>query len=86
MTHTLVLAYPGCIAFEVMLATELLQPRYPLEIASPDGEPLENSNGMRIDFVTAWPNAHVDFAVTVAERAGAVDAERAAQLRRYHRG
>ncbi|MGA7932563.1 MAG: DJ-1/PfpI family protein [Kovacikia sp.] len=45
---TLVLAYPGCILFEVMLATELLHPAYPVSIATPNGEPLINSNGMKV--------------------------------------
>jgi 4-methyl-5(b-hydroxyethyl)-thiazole monophosphate biosynthesis len=45
---TLVLAYPGCILFEVMLATELLHPAYPVFVATPNGEPLINSNGMKV--------------------------------------
>jgi len=56
--RTLVLAYPGCILFEVMLATELVHERHPVELASPDGGPLTSSNGMVVE--CARPYAGVD--------------------------
>jgi putative intracellular protease/amidase len=33
----LVLLYPGCVAYEVMLAVELLARRMPVQVATPDG-------------------------------------------------
>ncbi len=45
---TLVLAYPGCIGYEVMLATELLCEQLPVRVTTPDGSAFVNSNGMTI--------------------------------------
>jgi len=56
--RTLVLAYPGCIFFEVMLATELVHEKLPVELASPDGAPVRNSNGMVVE--CAVPYGRVD--------------------------
>ena len=42
----LVLSYPGCIMFEVMLASELLGQVYKIEIATPDGSDLNSTTGM----------------------------------------
>ncbi|MGE3759494.1 MAG: DJ-1/PfpI family protein [Pseudobdellovibrionaceae bacterium] len=43
---TMVLFYPGCIEFEVMLACEILNSKYPVEIVTPEGEDHIGSNGM----------------------------------------
>ena len=45
---TLVLLYPGCIAFEVLLACELLNSKFPVEIVTLDGNDHVASNGMII--------------------------------------
>lgn len=46
MPKTLVLSYPGCIMFEVMLACELLSKAYPVEVATPDGHDHSGTTGM----------------------------------------
>lgn len=43
---TLVLFYDGCIEFEVMLACEILNPHFPVEIITPQGLDHIGSNGM----------------------------------------
>jgi putative intracellular protease/amidase len=43
---TLLLLYPGCVAYEVMLAAELLNARLPVRVASPAGEDV-TSAGIR---------------------------------------
>jgi 4-methyl-5(b-hydroxyethyl)-thiazole monophosphate biosynthesis len=43
---TMVLFYPGCIEFEVMLAAEILNRKYPIEIKTTDGKDHVGSNGM----------------------------------------
>ena len=43
---TMVLFYPGCIEFEVMLAAEILNGKYPVEVKTPDGTDHTGSNGM----------------------------------------
>lgn len=43
---TMVLFYPGCIEFEVMLAAEILNGKFPVEIKTPDGADHIGSNGM----------------------------------------
>lgn len=45
---TLVLLYPNAIAFEVMMAAELLHEHFPVVVATPDGAAHEASNGMLI--------------------------------------
>lgn len=42
----MVLFYPGCIEFEVMLAAEILNGKYSIEIKTPDGADHIGSNGM----------------------------------------
>lgn len=44
---TMALFYPGCIEFEIMLACELLNSKYPVEIVTPDGHDHVGSNGMK---------------------------------------
>lgn len=43
---TLALFYPGCIEFEVMLACEILNSKFPVDIITPDGADHFGSNGM----------------------------------------
>ncbi len=47
MKRTLVVLYPGCIEREVILAAQLLDPTFPVEVATPDGGPLRGASGMR---------------------------------------
>lgn len=58
--RTLVLLYPGCIAFEVQLAAELLNRKYPLCVATPDGRDHVASNGMHIRSDCAYGDAERD--------------------------
>lgn len=46
--NTLAILYPGCIEFEIMLACELLNKKFPIEVATPDGKDHHGSNGMII--------------------------------------
>jgi 4-methyl-5(b-hydroxyethyl)-thiazole monophosphate biosynthesis len=43
---TLAIFYPGCVEFEVLLACEILNKDFPVEIATPDGKDHLGSNGM----------------------------------------
>lgn len=43
---SLVVLYPGCIEFEIMLACEILNKRFPIEIATSNGSDHQGSNGM----------------------------------------
>jgi putative intracellular protease/amidase len=43
---TLAIFYSGCIEFEIMLACEMLNSKYPVEIITPDGADHIGSNGM----------------------------------------
>jgi len=43
---TLALLYPGCIEFEILLACELLNGKFPVEVITPDGLDHVGSNGM----------------------------------------
>lgn len=45
---TLAIFYPGCIEFEVMLACQILNKEFPLDVATPDGQDHIGSNGMTI--------------------------------------
>ena len=46
--RTLLVLFPGCILFETALATELLHPHLPVEVATPDGEAHASSSGLTI--------------------------------------
>ena len=46
--HTVILAYPGCILFEVMHAASILDPHMPVQIATPDGDGLTDRNGTTV--------------------------------------
>jgi 4-methyl-5(b-hydroxyethyl)-thiazole monophosphate biosynthesis len=45
---TLALLYPGCIEFEILLACEILNHKFPVEVVTPDGKNHLGSNGMNI--------------------------------------
>jgi putative intracellular protease/amidase len=45
---TLLILYPGCIAYETSLAAELLNPHFPVQVATPDGAPHLASSGLSI--------------------------------------
>lgn len=45
-TKTLAILYPGCIEYEIMLACEILNKKFPVEIATPEGKDHQGSNGM----------------------------------------
>jgi len=46
--NTLIILYPGCIEFEIMLAAELMNRKFPVKCATPDGKPHIGSNGIKI--------------------------------------
>lgn len=48
MKKTLLILYPGCIAYEVALAIEVLNEHFPVEVATPDGAPHAASSGLVI--------------------------------------
>lgn len=58
--RTLVILYPGCIEFEVMLAAELLNEHYSVLVATPDGLAHKGSNGMEIAADVAFANVELD--------------------------
>lgn len=43
---TMAIFYSGCIEFEIMLACEMLNSKYPVESITPDGADHIGSNGM----------------------------------------
>ncbi len=43
---TLALLYPGCIEFEIMLACEIMNQKFPIDVVTPDGLDHRGSNGM----------------------------------------
>jgi len=46
MSKALVLSYPGCIMFEVMLACELISKAHAIELATFDGQPFVSTTGL----------------------------------------
>lgn len=46
--HTLVLAYPDCILFEVIPAAQRLEPRLPVRVATPAGNAFRDDSGLTI--------------------------------------
>ncbi|PIQ26633.1 hypothetical protein COW36_01275 [bacterium (Candidatus Blackallbacteria) CG17_big_fil_post_rev_8_21_14_2_50_48_46] len=44
--HTLLLLYPGCIEYEVLLAAQLLHPVFPVRVATPGGHAHAGSTGL----------------------------------------
>lgn len=46
--HTVILAYEGCILFEVLQAAAMLHERLPVRVATPDGAPLMDRSGIRV--------------------------------------
>lgn len=61
----LVLLYPGCIFFELALATELLAKKYDLVYATPDGLDHHANNGMVIKSEASYKNADLSTCVAV---------------------
>lgn len=61
----LVLLYPGCIFFELALATELLAKKYNLIYATPDGQDHVANNGMVIKSETSYKKADLSESVAV---------------------
>lgn len=45
---TLAVLYPGCISFEIMLAMELLNDTFPVQVATPEGKMHHATNGLHI--------------------------------------
>ncbi len=43
---TLVVLYPGCIEFEILLAAQLLHPQLPVETVTPDGKDHRGHSGL----------------------------------------
>lgn len=46
--HTVILAYDGCILFEVLEAAAVLRERLPVRVATPDGAPFTDRSGIRV--------------------------------------
>lgn len=53
---TLAIFCPGCIEFEIMLACEILNGRFPVDIATPDGKDHVGSNGMVFKAAYSYAN------------------------------
>ena len=60
LKKTLVLLYPNCIEFEVMLACELLNKTFPVEIATPNSGAHIGSNGMVFKTQLSYNDVMVD--------------------------
>ena len=59
-SKTLVLFYPGCIEYEIMLAAELLSKTSSIDVATPDGSNHEGSNGMTFRASHRFANAMIE--------------------------
>ena len=46
--YTVILAYPGCILFEVIEAASLLDPHLPVRVATPDGSSFRDRSGLTV--------------------------------------
>ena len=53
---TLVIFYPGCIEFEVLLACEMLNKNFPVIVATPDGKDHRGSSGITFRPSLAFEN------------------------------
>lgn len=53
----LVLLYPGCVAFEVALAAELLSAKFNIVTATPDGGPLAGGSGLPLRALVSYAEA-----------------------------
>lgn len=62
MSHNkaLVIFYPGCIEFEIMLACELTSKSLPVEVATPDGAPHQSATGMIYNAHTSYGNVQIN--------------------------
>jgi putative intracellular protease/amidase/ADP-ribose pyrophosphatase YjhB (NUDIX family) len=59
MKNVVALLYPGCISFEIALATELLAKKYKIIYATPDGSDHLSSNGMTLKAHTSFKNINL---------------------------
>jgi len=48
VSATLLLLYPGCVSYEVLLAAELLHPIHQVEVVTPDGQDHIATGGVRM--------------------------------------
>ena len=48
MSRTLILAYPNCILFEILPASQRLDARFPVRLASPDGNGFRDRSGLSV--------------------------------------
>ena len=60
MSRTLILAYPNCILFEILPASQRLDARLPVRLATPDGNGYRDRSGLPV-------NADCSFAEVVAD-------------------
>ncbi|MBC7713654.1 MAG: DJ-1/PfpI family protein [Rhizobacter sp.] len=60
MKNVVALLYPGCIFFEIALATELLAKKYQVIFATPDGSDHQASNGMVIKPHSSFKNLSLE--------------------------
>jgi putative intracellular protease/amidase len=47
--HLYILLYPDCIEFEVMLAAELCNKKFPVRVVTPSGQGHRGSNGIKVE-------------------------------------
>lgn len=60
MSRTLILAYPNCILFEILPASERVDPCLPVRLATPNGDGFRDRSGLSV-------NADCSFADVVTE-------------------
>jgi putative intracellular protease/amidase/ADP-ribose pyrophosphatase YjhB (NUDIX family) len=59
--QVLVLLYPGCISYEVALASELLSEKFQIVTASPDGAPLSEASGLPLAIQLKYAEVDLSF-------------------------
>lgn len=57
--QTVILAYPGCILFEVMPAAALLDTHLPVRVATPSGTPVRDRSGVTVAADLAYEEVRV---------------------------
>ena len=60
MKKTLVLFYPGCIEYEIMLAAQLFHSHLPIDLATPDGADLLGDSGLTFRATHSYANVQPD--------------------------
>ena len=58
--QTLILAYRGCILFEVIQAASFLDPEMPVKVATPDGGGFRDRSGVTVDVDLAYDEVEPD--------------------------